>query len=153
MTMTMQQPGPPRPTKEDLTAIIIDGNSEKLVEWAEKIGKYLSRDLPRDQQLTTSQIRNFFGAVRKIQMDWPSADGGGSGVALAPRAGRAQRAFLLLKPKLAYAAARERRRGVEFLKDVLTQAIGDVGADRTRFENFVDFFEAILAYHRAYGGQ
>ncbi|MDW8146393.1 MAG: type III-A CRISPR-associated protein Csm2 [Roseiflexaceae bacterium] len=28
-----------------------------------------------------------------------------------------------------------------------------MGADTRRFRNFVDFFEAILAYHRRYGGR
>jgi len=28
-----------------------------------------------------------------------------------------------------------------------------VGKEYTRFRNFVDFFEAILAYHKAAGGQ
>ena len=57
----------------------------------------------------------------------------------------------MLKPKLAYAAARNRN--VEELKDALTQAINQVDNHEKRFKNFVDFFEAILAYHRAYGGE
>jgi CRISPR/Cas system CSM-associated protein Csm2 small subunit len=39
------------------------------------------------------------------------------------------------------------------LKDVLTWAIDEVGADETKFARFVDFFEAILAYHQAAGGR
>jgi len=64
--------------------------------------------------------------------------------------------FVLLKPKLAYAAARAARdneRGAQELKDVLTWAIDEVGADETKFARFVDFFEAILAYHQAAGGR
>jgi CRISPR-associated protein Csm2 len=58
--------------------------------------------------------------------------------------------LIMLKPKLAYAAARNRN--VEELKDALTQAINQVD-NHEKFKNFVDFFEAILAYHRAYGGE
>ena len=38
------------------------------------------------------------------------------------------------------------------LKEILTQAIDRVGDDQKKFNRFVDFFEAILAYHKAYGG-
>ena len=39
------------------------------------------------------------------------------------------------------------------LKQVLTQAIDLVGRDRARFTRFVEFFEAIMAYHKAAGGR
>ena len=58
--------------------------------------------------------------------------------------------LVMLKPKLAYAAARNRE--VTDLKDALTQAIDQVD-DEKKFKNFVDFFEATLAYHKAAGGQ
>jgi CRISPR-associated protein Csm2 len=54
---------------------------------------------------------------------------------------------------MAYQARRERGRGVEELSNVLTPAMRLVGKDHNRFRNFVDFFEAILAYHKAEGGQ
>jgi len=85
--------------------------------------------------LTTSQIRNAYGIVKKMEMgDFNEHE------------------FTLLKPKLAYAAARARKDGAEQLKVVLTWAIDEVGSDETKFARFVDFFEAILAYHKAAGG-
>ena len=63
----------------------------------------------------------------------------------------------MLKPKLAYAAARNQ--AVTDLKDALTQAIDKVIDEvaeekkKFKFKNFVDFFEATLAYHKAAGGQ
>ena len=57
----------------------------------------------------------------------------------------------MLKPKLAYAAARHR--SVEQLKEALTIAIDKVGNDEKKFQNFVDFFEATLAYHKDAGGR
>ncbi len=125
---------------QDYQKIIVDGDAKVLTNRAENIGTSLAR------QLTTSQIRNVFGTVRQIEMSW------------GPRATEkaqkyAARQLILLKPKLAYQARRERGKGVEILKDVLSPAIELVGDDRQRFQNFVDFFEAILAYHTAAGGQ
>ena len=128
----------------DLQAIIVDGDAKVTVEQARALGESLAR------QLTTSQIRNIFGTVRRIEMNWPEdpkteADRG--------RATRAQRDLLLLKPKMAYQAKRERGRGVGMLTDILSEAIDLVDNDRQNFQHFVDFFEAILAYHKAYGGK
>ena len=130
----------PEVSGKDLERIILKGDAQRLVELAENIGASLAR------QLTTSQIRNVFGTVRQIEMNW------------GPRTTEQQRRnaarqLLLLKPKLAYQARRERGKGVQQLADVLIPAIDLVGEDRDRFQNFVDFFEAILAYHTAAGGQ
>ena len=116
-------------TRVSLDARVITEGGEVLVKEAEQRGRQLARDL------TTSQIRNIYGAVKKMQM----------------KGQLDTHKLLMLKPKLAYAAKRHGR-GVETLKDVLTQAIDLVGNDSKKFNRFVDFFEAILAYHRAYGG-
>ena len=119
------------PTKvEPLDPRVITEGGEILVKEAEQRGQQLARNL------TTSQIRNIYGAVKKMQMK-----GGGLDT----------HKLLMLKPKLAYAAKRHGG-GVDTLKEVLTQAIDLVGSDSKKFNRFVDFFEAILAYHRAYGG-
>lgn len=125
---------------EECRRIVVEGDAQLLTEKAETLGTSLAR------QLTTSQIRNVFGTVRQIEMNW------------GPRATEQQRRnaarqLILLKPKLAYQAKRERGRGVQELADVLIPAIDQVGDDRQRFQNFVDFFEAILAYHTAAGGK
>ena len=114
---------------EPLDARIITEGGEILVGTAEKLGRQLARDL------TTSQIRNIYGAVKKMQM---------KGELDAHK-------LLMLKPKLAYAAKRHGG-GVDTLKDVLTEAIDLVGNDSKKFNRFVDFFEAILAYHKFHGG-
>ncbi|HFD40284.1 MAG TPA: type III-A CRISPR-associated protein Csm2 [Anaerolineae bacterium] len=137
-------------TDETLEAIISDvDGSAPLVEWAEKLG-YVLKAL----QLSTSQIRNIFGTVRQIEMDW-------EGQALAEEeredaVRQAAKRLGLLRPKLAYQAGRQQgkgKEGVQALADVLTPAISLVGQDPNRFQNFVSFFEAILAYHTAAGGQ
>lgn len=109
---------------------VIEEGGESLVNAAENLGNMLER-----RRLKTSQIRKVYGAVKKIQMsdDFKQND------------------LIMLKPKLAYAAARNDE--VTDLKDALTQAIDRVGDDPGKFKNFVDFFEATLAYHRAAGGR
>jgi CRISPR-associated protein Csm2 len=130
----------PKVQSEDLRRIIVLGDSRTLVDKAEEIGNALAR------QLTTSQIRNVFGTVRQIQMMWGPQ-------ATAQQQQRATRQLLLLKPKLAYQARRGRGKGVGILNRVLSPAIDLVEDSHERFQNFVDFFEAILAYHTAAGGQ
>ena len=116
-------------TRVNLDARVITEGGEILVKEAEQQGQQLARNL------TTSQIRNIYGSVKKMQM----------------KGELDTHKLLMLKPKLAYAAKRHGG-GVDTLKDVLTQAIDLVGNDTKKFNRFVDFFEAILAYHRAYGG-
>ena len=113
----------------NLPAKVIEEGGEPLVAAAENLGRKL-----KDQGLKTNQIRKVYTAVKKIQ--WSGFD---------------QNQLIMLKPKLAYAAARHR--SVEQLKDALTIAIDKVGNDEKKFQNFVDFFEAILAYHKAAGGR
>ena len=109
---------------------VIEEGGEALVTAAEDLGNRLE-----NRQLKTAQIRKVYGAVKKIQMSDVFR----------------RNELIMLKPKLAYAAARNNE--VTDLKDALTQAIDRVGDDPQRFKNFVDFFEATLAYHRAAGGK
>lgn len=119
------------PDKETIEKII-RGDTKKLVEVAEEWGKHLE-----SHGLTTSQIRNVFGSVKKMEMK-----------------GFEERELLLLKPKLAYAAGRPgSKKGTKDMSNILSIAIDYVGDSQKHFENFCNFFEAILAYHRAAGGK
>lgn len=133
--------------KEWVTA----GITKDAVDFAEHFGKDLATmkdERKRDQSLTTAQIRNVFGEVRRIQMinkkaiDKPDVFDESS--------------ILLLKPKLAYSAKRADRKAVEELAAVLSKGVEAVmAADDIKkkiecFENFANFFEAVLAYHKAY---
>lgn len=119
-------------------------NSAKLlVQEAEVFGKVI-----KNGGLTTAQIRNIFGTVKKLENK------------LAQREDKDENfkskigdPLILLKPKLAYAAARHKRKpGLTALTNVLSDAI-DLVKSKEDFERFVNFFEAILAYHRAAGGK
>jgi CRISPR-associated protein Csm2 len=65
-----------------------------------------------------------------------------------------------LRPKLAYSAkrAKEKTPVADKLAAVLSSGIAEVveGKDgddkKQRFQRFADFFEAVLAYHKAHGG-
>jgi CRISPR-associated protein Csm2 len=128
----------PQLTEEKLKTIITKGDAKTLVECAETIGKTLAR------QLTTSQIRAIFGEVRRIEGEWESSE--------PARRAKASQNLILLKPKMAYRAKKEKGRGVEDLVSVLSPAIDYVGDSPDNFSRFVEFFEAILAYHKAHGG-
>ncbi len=124
-----------RVSNTDLQKIIqTDEGTELLVQEANKLGSSLAR------QLTTNQIRAIFGEVRRIEGDWK----------IDPK--RANKNLILLKPKMAYRARKERGRGVQDLVAVLDPAIDLVKGDEQNFNRFVEFFEAILAYHKAAGG-
>lgn len=146
---------PPRfqgPTESDLRKILVDGDVGLLVQWSDQVGKALA-----DQGLSTNQIRNVFGTVRQIQLRWDKP--GGSAEA------QAFRDAVLLRPKLAYFAEREKKSkggdrstvGMETLQKVLDPALQIVSEGnqprRERFERFAEFFEAIVAYHKSYGGK
>jgi len=106
-----------------------------------------SRDIAGD--VTRAQIRQIFSKMKNIE-----AKGINEEKLVAQKS-----EFLMLKPLLAYAAGRHKKTGLTNLKDALTQAIDQVSAAgnedkewKLRFKNFCKLFEAILAYHRAHGG-
>ena len=117
---------------------VIEQGGQPLVEAAEQLGKLLE-----NRGLKTSQIRKIYGAVKKIQVSEAFRQNDSTMNDLI------MNDLIMLKPKLAYAAARNR--AVTDLKDALTQAIDKVDSPE-KFKNFVDFFEATLAYHKAAGG-
>jgi CRISPR-associated protein Csm2 len=125
------------------------GLDKHAIDFAEDFGTWLAVN-----QLTTTQIRNIYGEIKRIQMkdakDFSNAEA------------------LLLKPKLAYARARgtgqKSKVALESLAKIMNAGIDaifddsddvDFGKDEVfkRFENFAMFFEAVIAYHRAKGGK
>lgn len=142
--MQNRQTGPQRNrqavSQEDLRKIIAgEDGSQTLVKRAEELGKQLVVE-----RLKSSQIRAIFDEVRQIESLWLQNEK------------TALHKVYLLKPKLAYRAARSSE-GVPTLKEVLTSAIDIVveapAEAKERFRRFTEFFEAILAYHKAHGGR
>lgn len=107
---------------------------------------YLSKKSGRNA-VTNSQIRNVFGEVKRIQMRIQ----GNSAVWDTEKTN-----FFLIKPKIAYAQARviskSKSSRITVFKEVLDLAHSLVGTPKD-FQNFANLLEAILAYHKSYGGK
>lgn len=130
-------------------AIIQEDNPELLEATARELGQELAT-----KGLTNSQIRNIFGTARQIEARrrsvYLSAHGQSEEI------GATRRELILLKPKLAYQAARHNKPGLSILSDWLSTAIDAAVAQTSnsdqedvRFRRFMEFFEAVLAYHYA----
>lgn len=123
---------------------------ERTIGFAQEFGAHLcdlQNDRPGREALTTSQIRNFFGEIRRIQ-------------AKIQQSGfddKNKTSFLLIRPKLAYAEARVKskqgRSRIEDFRKVMDIAHVEVNGNFDNFQRFVDFLEATLAFHKFYGGR
>lgn len=125
---------------------------QETIDFAEAFGTNLC-DLingrPGKNALTTSQIRNYFGEIRRIQAKIQQGN-----------FAQQKTSFLLVRPKLAYAEARvtaklRKSRIEEFRKvmDMAHSAVLDSDDKDKAFQYFVDFLEATLAFHKAAGGK
>jgi CRISPR-associated protein Csm2 len=110
-----------------------------LVEHAEKFGPYL-----KSQRLETNQIRKFLDAINRIKVQSIQSDGKRTPFT------EIETDIVLLKPKLAYAAARQS--AVKPLSRVMSAAIDKV-ENSEDFERLVQFIESIIAYHKSEGGR
>lgn len=114
-----------------------DAQAAAMVQDAETLGRHL-----KNTSVTTNQIRNAYGNMKKLEMaGWQGS--------------RTQREVILLKPRLAYAVGRQKgaaQVGLRNLQTVLNHAIEAPVNDADTFKRFCQFFEAIVAYHKAAGG-
>jgi CRISPR-associated protein Csm2 len=112
---------------------------KKLIQFAEEAGKFMAgKDRKKEDQLTNSKIRSVYGEIKRIQMgDFD----------------KEKSAFYLLKPKVAYALGRdERNNGLILFKRIFDLSSANV-TNQKSYQNFCNFMEAILAYHKANGGK
>jgi CRISPR-associated protein Csm2 len=121
--------------KEQVPALMNPGqdiDGRILISQADVLGEYLARR----SRMTTAQIRRIFTGVRKINSsneEWAYE-------------------LNLFKAQLAYVAGRFPNE-VRPLQEVLDLAIEQVKGEPQRLHRFIDFFEAIVAYHKRYGGK
>ena len=118
---------------------ITQGLNSQGIEFCSSFGESL-----KNEGLSTSQFRSIYGEVKKIQSKNSIAT--------------EKTTFLLLRPKVAYAAKRANKPGSFKFKDVFIKAHKAVNPDEPngleqRFQNFCDLLEAVLAYHKAAGGE
>lgn len=146
MNRDRQPQGSDRQPQADITRQIlstIEGLSgglqeypiRQLVQHAEEFGPDLKR-----QRLETNQVRKFLDAVNRLKADLTEDDD----------FSKIETEVVLLKPKLAYAAARQE--AVKPLNKVMAVAIDKVH-NRADFDRLVQLIESIIAYHKAEGGK
>ena len=127
------------------------------VDLADKVMKKLSTATDKSgkpSMVTTSQLRRFLTAVNTVtgkveQYQNETSELGKLSADLA-----AQVKFL--KVKLAYQIGREEKTSYirDFEKEAdLMAAIGSIGSDAKKYEEFARYVEALVAFHKFYGGK
>ncbi len=123
---------------------IKNGITDATIIFANEFGKDLANN---GKGLTTSQIRNFFGELRRIQMNGIEKEFS---------------SFLLLEPKLAYAVKRKTNtQGKDelekffkfFQKTKTAMDLNDPAKRSDQFKNLVQIMEAIIAFHKFHNGK
>jgi len=119
----------------DIESKSIDNIDEQSILFSEFFGRYLV-----SLDLSTSQIRNVYGEILRLKMK-----------------GFDKNSLLLLKPRLAYSTERKGTDGSKEFRKKIEKALDKVifsnENQEALFQNFANFFEAILAYHRSFGGK
>lgn len=128
-----------QPILADVPKIVGDVRAaDILVRRAEELAQ-------RVRRLRMAQARDIFDELRLIESMWMRS----------PE--QALRRLHLLRPKLVYRS--KRVEGLEPLAKVLDQAVQEVvkaesdAEKHERFRRLVEFAEAIVAYHKYYGGE
>ncbi len=155
-------------SKKEVHSWIVHGPNLDLISSVRNFGEYLSAKLrnavvsirgkekKRDESISTSQLRQIFIKMKSIEAKGGFIEKKGSRV-MENKTATVE--FLMLKPLMAYAKSRQGTTGMMRLVERLDWAIDAViGASsyeekQARFKNFCKLFEAILAYHRAFGGK
>jgi CRISPR-associated protein Csm2 len=104
-----------------------------LVAQADDVGRELGNG-----GVTTSQIRNFLDEVNRIEAE-----------SRVSRDTFDESRVIFLKVQLAYAAGRENK--LKSFAGLFSTAVDKVHS-REDFDRFVKFTQAVVAYHRYYGG-
>lgn len=131
------------------------GLSRESIRWAQEFGEFLATYDKNNKQkeLSTSQIRRFFGQIKRLQAKGYDED--------------SKTDLLMLAPQLAYAVGRDKKKvkreivdstKIHYFYDEISTAIDAIQADEIKkeqqfFKNFVNLVEAIVAYHRFAGGE
>lgn len=106
-----------------------DPKGDDFLYCAEKTGELLAK-----KGVSVSQIRKVFNKTRKIKFD-------NEGIY----------ELKILKAMIAYTAGRFGKKMNEF-RDIFSKAVEVAEGSEEKLKRFKKFFEAVVAYHRAYGG-
>ena len=116
--------------------------AENINAIAYKKGKEFARNIK------TNQIRNFFAHINTIRNEFKNLKLNKSSF------DQLDSSLILVKPKLAYAKGRNKE--VEPFQILMFETIDKVVKSKNKekaYTNFFEFVEAIVAYHKYYGGR
>jgi len=141
-----KKPDSPKIDPGILRDIITGDDPVRSAQLTVKWGKTIAND---SLEVSSSQLRIIFSAIRSIEAEWMRN-------ANESEKQHSLRRLILMKSKIRYQQARRIRQKdeaeFENLSNILVDSIGLV-QNRDNFQRFVDFFEAILAYHKVAGGK
>lgn len=115
------------------------------------ITSLMEEDRYHQLQLKTSQIRKFLAAVTAVTNKIDVWHMSHLDTNVLPEDLAAEVKYL--KVKLAYQAGRERSVREFGEKADLTNRINKIGRDLKKYQDFAHFVEALVAYHKFYGGK
>ncbi len=111
---------------------------DDVIDWTKDFGKKLAPADDKDKNaLTTSQIRKFFGEVKRIQAAFV----------------KHKDSIPLLNAKLAYAVGRNSKSRIKDLYNELESGIKAINGNQDNYNRFVNIVESIVAFHKFYGGK
>jgi len=116
------------------------GLTPEAITYANKFGEYLQK-----RKLSSSQLRNVFGEMKQIE--WQLKKVGTKDI---------YHRYLLLYPKLAYAAGRQSSEALNDFKKVFEKAYSTITNEnefQEYYQNLLAFVESTLAFHKAFGGK
>ena len=125
------------------------------VDLADKVMRKLSTATDKwgkPSMVTTSQLRRFLTAVNTVtgKVEQYQNETGTLEKLSADLAAQVK----FLKVKLAYQVGRQGKVVADFAKEAdLMAAIDSIGSDAKKYEEFARYVEALVAFHKFYGGK
>lgn len=115
------------------------GINDQAIEWSQEFAKYLAPENRGDRNaLTTSQLRKFFGQLRRIEADYEKLNG----------------EIPMLKPKLAYAVGKAGNYSrIRDFYDQMNIGLSAIDNSKENFNRFISLTESIVAFHKFHGGE
>ncbi len=111
--------------------LIFNRKSEDDNRFIDEVKSYAKNN---QKAITTSQLRNIFSKIKPIKSYEEN-----------------KTKINLLRVKFAYISGRSGKSGMEKLCEFLDMLISEIQND-TNWDEFKDFFEALIAYHKFFGG-
>ena len=131
--------------------------TEETIQYLENFGYYLCDIQTNDKNetragrnaVTSAQLRNVYSEIKRIETKLDGED-------LSAAWEAQQASVLLLRPKIAYNAARvlakNDRSKIKAFREVFETALTHVNT-YPEFERFSQFAESVIAYHKVYVGK